>query len=129
MEGRPAGGESISLSLPPHARFVRVARLVGSGLANELGFDVERLDDVRLAIGEACALVVQAGASEVGLTFTLDGASLLVSVRGTGAGDFRLPDRVHLTLVDQVLAVACSEHSVEQLDGALALHLTFSDDR
>ena len=53
------------VTLPPQPRFIRVARLVAAGLANELGFGVDRLDDVRLAIGEACALAVQVGARDV----------------------------------------------------------------
>ena len=53
------------VTLPPQPRYIRIARLVGVGLANELGFGVDRLDDVRLAIGEACGFAVQIGASEV----------------------------------------------------------------
>ena len=43
----------VSLELPAQASYLRLARLVGAGMASDLDFDIERLDDVRLAIGEA----------------------------------------------------------------------------
>jgi anti-sigma regulatory factor (Ser/Thr protein kinase) len=52
------GVDAVGLNLPPQSRYIRIARLVGAGLANELGFGVDRLDDVRLAIGEACTRAV-----------------------------------------------------------------------
>lgn len=47
-----------SLSIPPVAEQVRLARLVAGAAARRSGVDEEVLDEVRLAVGEACALAV-----------------------------------------------------------------------
>ncbi len=47
-----------SLSIPPVAEQVRLARLVAGAAARRSGVDEDVLDEVRLAVGEACALAV-----------------------------------------------------------------------
>ena len=47
-----------SLSIPPTTEQVRLARLVTSAAARRCGVDEDVLDEVRLAVGEACALAV-----------------------------------------------------------------------
>ena len=47
-----------SLSIPPAAEQVRLARLGAGAAARRCGVDEEVLDEVRLAVGEACALAV-----------------------------------------------------------------------
>ena len=115
------------VTLPPQPRFIRVARLVAAGLANELGFGVDRLDDVRLAIGEACGLAVQVGASEVSLSYVLDEGSLSVTIDAElgRAGD--QPDADYVALVEQVLAVACSDHHIDRDDRRMSIRVTFTD--
>ena len=47
-----------SLSIPPTTEQVRLARLVTSAAARRCGVEEDVLDEVRLAVGEACALAV-----------------------------------------------------------------------
>lgn len=49
----------VELRFPPDAGHVRTARLVASAVARRCGFDVEQVDEVRLAVGEACARAVR----------------------------------------------------------------------
>jgi anti-sigma regulatory factor (Ser/Thr protein kinase) len=49
----------VELRFPPVAGHVRTARLVASAVARRCGFDLERMDEVRLAVGEACARAVR----------------------------------------------------------------------
>jgi hypothetical protein len=120
--------DAVRLDLPAQSRYIRVARLVGTGLANELGFGVDRLDDVRLAIGEACGLAVHAGAVAMSLTYTLDQTSLAVSVAATiehTAG--RALDPEYVALVEQVLSVAGSGYSIKRGERQMTMRLTFTD--
>lgn len=48
--------ESIEMVVAATAQHVRAARLVAASMASDLGFDVERLEDVRVAIDELCTL-------------------------------------------------------------------------
>lgn len=115
----------LSLRLPAEARFIRMARLVGAGLANELGIDLAGLDDVRLAIGEACALAARSGVGHLDLQFALGEDHLVVSGQGTpGNGPFAF-DEDHAALVRHILDVACADHGVAADADGLSFTLTF----
>jgi anti-sigma regulatory factor (Ser/Thr protein kinase) len=50
---------TVTLRLPPHAAHVRTARLIAAAMARRSGVGEEILDEVRLAVGEACARAVR----------------------------------------------------------------------
>ena len=50
---------TVTLRLPPSAAHVRTARLVAAAMARRSGVGEGQLDDVRLAVGEACARAVR----------------------------------------------------------------------
>lgn len=60
MTGTAAGPEvSVTLRLPPSAAHVRTARLIAAAMARRSGVGDAALDEVRLAVGEACARAVR----------------------------------------------------------------------
>ena len=50
-----------SSTLPADAGLLRLVRLVASGLASTAGFDVDELDDLRIAVDEAVAALLEGG--------------------------------------------------------------------
>jgi serine/threonine-protein kinase RsbW len=126
--GRTVDDAPVTLTLPAQSRYVRVARLVAAGLANELGYGVDRLDDVRLAIGEACGLAAQAGAAHLTVTYALEEHRLDVSLEAE-LDSARELDREYLALVEQVLRVACSDHDLGFESRRLSARLVFNDER
>ena len=50
---------TVTLRLPPSAVHVRTARMVAAAVARRSGVDDDLLDEVRLAVGEACARAVR----------------------------------------------------------------------
>jgi serine/threonine-protein kinase RsbW len=126
--GTTGAGNTVTLTLPPRQSYIRLARLVAAGLANELGFDVERLDDVRLAVGEACAIAVQEGATDLVLRYRVGGDVLVIELDADLAGAPDLDDDV-LALAEQVLAVACTTHRLTRGPGSVRVELTFTDGR
>ncbi len=50
---------TVSLSIPALSEFVGVARLAISGVASRLNFSVEQIEDIKVAVTEACANAVQ----------------------------------------------------------------------
>jgi hypothetical protein len=117
----------VSLSLPAQSRFIRVARLVGAGLANDLGIDLDGLDDVRLAIGEACGLATQFGATTINLRYSIVDGTLVV--RGGGTNDGSTDDNPgdeQLRLVRQILDVACATHELTVDSSGLSFSLSFA---
>jgi serine/threonine-protein kinase RsbW len=119
----------VTLLLPAEPAYIRLARLVGAGLAGDLEFDIERLDDVRLAIGEACSLVVQGGAEGIEVSYAGRDGRLEVSGRATGSappgGSAPIPELRRL--VDQILSVACTDHRIDADEG-LTFWLAFAGD-
>lgn len=69
------GDDMVELSLPADTRHLRMARLAASGLGADLGLSLDEIEELRLAVGEACALLVDhaADASRLVLRYqTLD---------------------------------------------------------
>ena len=85
---------TVTLRLPPNAAHVRTARLIAAAMARRSGVGEDVLDEVRLAVGEACARAVrmqerQGVAAPVTLEFGETGR-FSVSVQDgakTGSGD------------------------------------------
>jgi anti-sigma regulatory factor (Ser/Thr protein kinase) len=50
---------TVTLRLPPSAAHVRTARLIAAAMARRSGVGEDVLDEVRLAVGEACARAVR----------------------------------------------------------------------
>lgn len=73
--GQPNGtsleiGNTVRISIPASLEFVRIVRLTASGLASRLGFDVEEIDNLRIAVDELAGAVVDASApGELEVTF------------------------------------------------------------
>ena len=78
MSDPPTSDERIGLDLPADARHAATARVLVASLAADAGFSVDEIDDLRLALNEAVALLVDDG----------DGEQLGdVTMIGTEAGD------------------------------------------
>lgn len=80
--------ESVNLSLPCRPEYVSVARLTASFVANQMGFDIEAIEDIKLAVGEACNnAVLHSGNSP---TYQLElknmENSLIIEVKDSGRG-------------------------------------------
>lgn len=52
---------SIELVLPFGAEYVSIARLTASGVASRIGFDIETIEDIKVAIAEVCNKLVKTG--------------------------------------------------------------------
>ncbi len=51
--------EQIKLTLPINAAYVSAARLTASSVANRLNFDIEEIEDIKVAVSEACAYIIR----------------------------------------------------------------------
>jgi serine/threonine-protein kinase RsbW len=47
-------GEQVEIRIPADARWVRLVRLGAAGVASVLNFSVEEIEDIKLAVSEAC---------------------------------------------------------------------------
>lgn len=86
---------TVSISIPALSEFVGVARLAISGVASRLNFSVEQIEDIKVAVTEACANAVQYAYGNNGrehtdktvdISCTTFNDRLEVSVRDSGLG-------------------------------------------
>jgi anti-sigma regulatory factor (Ser/Thr protein kinase) len=72
----------ITLDVAPDPAHARVIRLVAAAVARRVGLDEDLIDEIKLAVGEACGLAVTAAAKDQRLVVELDDtAGLDVVVR------------------------------------------------
>jgi serine/threonine-protein kinase RsbW len=103
-------GEVIELEIPARAEFVALARLVVSALASaDSNLEDERIDDLKLAVSEACTNAIEAhdaaGTLERVLVRCKADANILevcVEDRGHGFDPAGLPDHPPVTDPDRL---------------------------
>lgn len=57
--------KEIKLLIPADPDFVSTTRLTTSSICNYLGFDIEEIEDLRVAISEACNMLISADQIEI----------------------------------------------------------------
>lgn len=77
-----------SLTIPNKKEFVSSARLLATAIAGLSGFDIESIEDIRMAVGEACNNVVvhSQDSDKIDLEIELGEDNLRISVVDSGAG-------------------------------------------
>ena len=95
----PPRTDVVELTVPALAQYVAVVRAATAGLAARLDLTLDRIEDLRIAVDEACTLLVHAPDSEaaasqvadqISCVFSLDDTALTVDVSGPRA---ELPER------------------------------------
>lgn len=103
---------AVRLELPALASHVRLARLVAGGLASLQGYDVDAVEDLRIAVDELCCRLLEVGdGSPLVLDFGVVGVVVEVAGR-TGRRPAAAIERGHQELSDQILAVACQTYRI-----------------
>ncbi|MCD9622713.1 hypothetical protein [Rhabdothermincola salaria] len=84
-ESRP-----VRLTFPAEARNLRIARLTAAGVAGEAGFSLDAIEDLRVAVDELCAVLVDGAGPDADATVTYRVVGDQVVVEGecqNGAAD------------------------------------------
>ena len=79
----------VEIEIPPRSVYVGVVRLALASLARSAGLSEESVDDLKIAVGEACAnavIVNQETASDarVRVHWSHEGAHVVIEVEGAG---------------------------------------------
>ena len=71
----------VELKLPVAAEYVSVARLTASGIANRIGFDIEAIEDIKVALAEVCNKLITCknNATDYTVIFTIRDKELNIS--------------------------------------------------
>ena len=124
--GRPmqhdGAADRIELSLPPDSRYMRLARLMASGVATSCGLPLEEVEDFRIAVDELCATLIEMGDGDpVRLAFEL-GPDALVVVGTTRRAPGETIDEERLSLSRQILDVVADGHELTQDGTSVSFH-------
>jgi serine/threonine-protein kinase RsbW len=92
LETTTGGANVVELRIPSKAEWVGVARLAVAGIASRLQFSIEDIEDLKLAVAEACTNCIQhaSGGESVAITCQIFPDKIKVTVEDKGiasAGD------------------------------------------
>jgi serine/threonine-protein kinase RsbW len=117
----------VTVKVPARPEFVHVFRSVIASVAARADFTYDEIDDLRLAVDEACAQLLDVGAETSTLSMMVrplpgGGVEVVASIDATGAP--WPPVGGERTLTWQVLSALTDEARFEHADGRPALRLT-----
>jgi serine/threonine-protein kinase RsbW len=113
----------VELRLPADSAFASVLRTTTAGLAARLDFPIDDIEDLRIAVGEASAMVLPQAAENSDLTcrFFMAPGELTVTV-AVGVDTVVVPD--FDSFAWQVLTTLASRATAETDTGSFAITLT-----
>ena len=110
----------VELRLPADGAYVSVLRTLTAGLAARLDFTIDDIEDLRMAVGEACAMVLPEADPGSDLPGRL---TVAVAVRASQPSP---PD--HDSFAWQVLTTLASSATVSTTEGELVVTLVMTPD-
>lgn len=118
-------GSDIVLTVPAQSAYVTLARAATAAACAQADFPLDRLDDIRLAVDEACALVIAdaPGDSDLQVVLTVEGNHITVVVSGPSRR--KLPIATN-TFAWTVLTALVDEVSTQVSDGSMSISLQAS---
>jgi serine/threonine-protein kinase RsbW len=120
-----AVGDRIELTFPARGDLIVLARLVTSAISARAGFDIEELEDLRLAVGELCLLTLQGHDSRYGdlrleLSVLDDAIGVQCTLEHAAPSGEAHPDEDESALLSQqILDALVDEHGRESQDGSV----------
>lgn len=107
--------DTVQLCIPLSYEYVRVARLAASGLASRLPFDVDEIDDIRIAVDELAGHLIESGGAtgegELVLEFCVSPEGLEITGRAPALREGRVAE-----LTRQILSAAVDGYEL-RVDG------------
>lgn len=107
--------DAVKLTVPASLEYVRIVRLTGSGVASRLGFDIEEIENFRVALDELASMAIDvASGGELEMTFFTTDSELRVEGRAP------LADGVEVaveSLTAQILKAVIDDYELKADDG------------
>lgn len=79
--------ETIKMEISANPDFVSIIRLTTSGIANKIGFSIDDIEDIKVAVSEACTNAIKySGDKKVCITYTILENGLDIEIKDSGKG-------------------------------------------
>jgi serine/threonine-protein kinase RsbW len=110
--------DTITVRVPAQPQYVQIARLISAGLASRLGFTIDDIEDLKIAVDELAAYLTGVEGRTGTLEFAFDVHDDRIEIRGFGRFADGTRVRTDLTEFSRViLETVADEASLEQADG------------
>ena len=96
MTSPAADGSEVRLLVPAQSRFLRLARLTAAGLAGDLGYSLDEIEDLRIAIDELSAVAIDGAAEGALLTICYREVDGSLHVQGSCPHPAAEPPELHV---------------------------------
>ena len=73
------GKDIIKLSIPSKANYICVARLTTSSIANNIGFNIDDIEDLKVCVSEACINALDKS-TDINIEFMIELDKLIIKV-------------------------------------------------
>ena len=123
-----AGRDTIRLTIPALLPFVRLPRVAIAGLATRSGFSYDEVEDLRLAVGEVCQVLLDGADRQGTLTITFTVSRGTMGVEVSIAAPPGRHDGVGEKLAEQILAATVGKVEVGDDGRRIAFSMTAADD-
>jgi len=121
--------EHVEIEIPLHTRYASTVRAVAAAVCADLGFSVDAIDDLRLGVNEAVAILADVDHdpdARLHITFVPDDKSVTVRADRRGV-DVVLTDDDIDVLAQRILDHVVDGHSVDNGVVILVKHLDPND--
>jgi serine/threonine-protein kinase RsbW len=116
--------DSVSITVPAEPAYLRVVRLVAAGLASRLGFTIDQIDDLKIAVDELAAYLTGSKGRDGDLEVSFAVHEDRIEI--TGSGHFSQGRHVRTELTElsrKILDTVADSATLERADGAPRFHL------
>ncbi len=104
---------TVVMTIPADAKYLRPVRLAVGGVATMMGFDIEAIDDLRIGVDEICAALLESGdGTQLCVEICVQPDDAMRIVGTTAAGD-RPVDQARFALSRQILSVVSDDFGFE----------------
>lgn len=116
--------ETVSITIPASPAYIGVVRLVAAGLASRLGFTIDEIEDLKIAVDELSAYLTGAQGREGHLEISFSVGESRIEITGVGHLSPGQKVRTDLTEFSQmILSTVADEASLQQPDGTPTFNL------
>ena len=116
--------DTISVKIPASPEYLKVVRLIVSGLASRLRFTVADIEDLKIAVDELSAYLTGAQGRDGTLDIECDVHNDRIEIRGSGHFSAGTKVRTDLTEMSRkILETVVDEGTLDQTDGVPTFRL------
>jgi serine/threonine-protein kinase RsbW len=121
--GRTGVQDQVTVRMPAEGAYLSVLRTATAGLAARLDFTLDEIEDLRIAVDEACAILLPLASPDADVTcrFSVTPLALHIDVSVPATGTNVLPGNHSFSW--QVLTALAGEVSADHIDNVATIHL------